>query len=221
MASWTTSAKVTRHLQTNYASYLTTSVANLIIEASDIAYGHLTPRYWPFPDATDTPETPVIVQNAVAYLVAHLAMLELGRANEIAVPDNNQANNLLALYYDSIERLMSDDETRRAQVPPTVVSAETCDFGGDTDLGDNRYKFDPGGLGLEGFEVVPEATRIATFQYGTDFGVVFRPDFRGWLLERYNGDIADNASVTYVVDWLKRREITKPESRYGIELIRG
>ncbi|MCA9759613.1 MAG: hypothetical protein KDA27_27705, partial [Candidatus Eisenbacteria bacterium] len=124
MASWTTSAKVTRHLQTNYASYITTSIADLITEASNIAYGHLTPRYWPFPDATDSPATPDMVQFAVAYFAAHMAELELGTANSIAVVDNVRANNLLALYYDSIERLMSDDETRRAQVPPTVVTAE-------------------------------------------------------------------------------------------------
>ena len=229
MPTWTTTAKVTRYLPTNYATYLTTSLANLIDQASEITYGDLSPRYWAFPDATDTPDTPEIIQVTVAYLAAHLARLELGRANEIELVAEGTANNLLALYHDRIQRLKAEDAAERIQVPLETISGEPLVLG-TSPYASYQHIFAPGTdvegtwtpVGLEGFEVLPESVVVSGYKQGSDYAAKFYPEFRAWMFDRYNGALVDDVQITsYQIDYLKRREISKPETRYGIELVRG
>lgn len=228
MASWTTTARVARYLPTNYATYLTTPLASLITQASDIAYGDLSPRYWPFQSAGSDPDCPEIIQATVAYLAAHLARLELGRSNELTVGDNQEASNLLMLYHDRVERLKSEDNEKRIQVPLLTISGEPMTFGTSPHYS-YQHKLTPGAddegdwasIGLTGFEVIPESVQIAGYKNGVDFAAKFYPEFRCWMLDRYNGSIVDDTTVSYDVDMMRRREISKPESRYSIEMVRG
>jgi hypothetical protein len=203
VAVWTTTTKATRYYPTADTGSLVTAIASLITEASAIVHGDLSEVYWGFPDVTDTPATPDIIADVTAMKVGILAQTELGNLNRQDVV-GEQLRWLIGHYQTMIDGLRDGERN----VPQVTVSAEAMTFGTDP-LDDNEYAFDPGALGLDGFEVVPESVRVSGFEYGFDFDVRFNEHNRSWVLVRHDSGIVDTTEVTYKISYRKPREKAK------------
>lgn len=219
MSTWCTPEQAGRSLPEGYATLLTskgTSIEDLITEASDECESALSPRYWPFPDVDgDAPfVTPTIVQVAVSYLAQHKANEVIGAYNNVDFDDNTNLVSPYSHYLQRVNGLMMDtDGPFRLQIP-TVSVTEEADFSESDD-----YELSPSVPG--GYDIIDESVEITGFSYGDDFEVNFSKELRGWVVTRLTDDIADDASVTYSLSYLRQREVDKPARRRGGVLILG
>lgn len=213
MAIWTTETKANRYFPTADTGSLVTAVATLITQASDLVAADLAEVYWPFPNVSQTPATPEVIQDLTAMRVGLLAHAELGTNNRFGA----EADSFVRL--DNAYRALKKELRERSTVIPQVtISAEVLAFG-TAPYDDNEHAFNPGALGLDGFEVIPETVRVSGYEYGHDFTARFNEHNRAWVFLRYTNNIANGATVTYKISYLKPREKGKAPALDSTEMI--
>lgn len=214
MPVWTTAIRVQRGLSGADEADLTTPLETFITDASALAQADLDPIYWAFPAVTQTPATPLFIQQLVADKVISMARMELGQVSELNPEQNPEGWSYAQRYESAIAAL----RTGTAMIPQETITAEAMTFGTDP-YDDNEHAFNPGALSLDGFEVIPESVRVTGYEFGHDFTARFNEHNRSWVFVRYSGAIVDATTVTYKISYRKAREKGKTPKHDTSEML--
>ena len=208
MATYTTSAKVQQHIDSSWVGdgtgqVSTSDITSAIADASEFVQSEL-PNYWPFPDASATPATPLPIQRIAAMWAAAICYDMLHMANHDE--DDSAAVKLKTRAKADLAALREGD----AVLMRETIADEVIDWG------DN----DPVDAGIHlltkttNMDVIPASVTISGYENGVDFGVRIDKRYRGWVLVQLNSAITEGEgedTVTYDCTYLRtRREVATP-----------
>lgn len=209
MSSYCTSTDIIRFLPTNHGI---SSFTAIVSGASALVDSDLSSRYWPFPDVTATPATPIVIQQLASLYGAWLSYAQIGATGRMDGPSPGDR------FLDQARTLAKDlmIEPIKGKVPPVVVTSETMTGLGSSPLDADQYKF-----ACAPRDVIPESVVIATYQNGVDFYVSYSAINRGWILTRMTGSITSSKTVSYEYTFIRHHEVDLPVGVGSGKIIRA